>query len=216
MRRPDSDRASSQRTTPRAGRGAQGIGERYIAGVPARIMRPRLVFLTCLFSLVCFGLLMVYSASSVEALHENGSATYFLFRQFIFTVIGVAALEFIARIAPDSWFEEGALKLALGAMVILLFAVFLFGSGSFSELGQTSRVYWLGGALGLVITLSVMLSVKGLGPTAAVSVILITQLLTAAVIDAFGLLGTEKAAFAWNKYAGLGLMTGGMLLFKWR
>ena len=130
MRRPDSDRASSQRTTPRAGRGARGIGERYIAGVPARIMRPRLVFLTCLFSLVCFGLLMVYSASSVEALHENGSATYFLFRQFIFTVIGVAALEFIARIAPDSWFEEGTLKLALGAMVILLFAVFLFGSGS--------------------------------------------------------------------------------------
>ena len=130
MRRPDSDRASSQRTTPRAGRGAQGIGERYIAGVPARIMRPRLVFLTCLFSLVCFGLLMVYSASSVEALHENGSATYFLFRQFIFTVIGVAAFEFIARIAPDSLFEEGALKLALGAMVILLLAVFLFGNGS--------------------------------------------------------------------------------------
>ena len=130
MRRPDSDRASSQRSTPRACRGTQGIGERYIAGVPARIMRPRLVFLTCLFSLVCFGLLMVYSASSVEALHENGSATYFLFRQFMFTVVGVAALEFIARVAPDSWFGEGALKLALIAMMILLLAVFLVGSGS--------------------------------------------------------------------------------------
>ena len=130
MRRPDSDRASSQRSTPRAGRGTQGIGERYIDGVPARIMRPRLVFLTCLFSLVCFGLLMVYSASSVEALHENGSATYFLFRQFMFTVVGVAALEFIARVAPDSWFGEGTLKLALIAMMILLLAVFLVGSGS--------------------------------------------------------------------------------------
>ena len=43
MRRPDSDRASSQCITPRAGRRTQGIGERYIAGVPARIMRPRLV-----------------------------------------------------------------------------------------------------------------------------------------------------------------------------
>ena len=102
------------------------------------------------------------------------------------------------------------------AFLLSLLAMFIFGSGSFSELGQTSRVYWLGGAIGLVITLSVMLSVKGLGPTAAVSVILITQLLTAAVIDAFGLLGTEKAAFGWNKYVGLGLMTGGMLLFKWR
>ena len=130
MRRPDSDRASSQRRTPRVGRGAQGIGERYIAGVPARIMRPRLIFLACLFSLVCFGLLMVYSASSVEALHENGSATYFLFRQFMFTVLGVAALEFIVRVAPDSWFGERWLKGALGFMVVLLLAVLFVGSGS--------------------------------------------------------------------------------------
>ena len=130
MRRPDSDRASSQRSTPRSGRGGQTLGERYIAGVPARIMRPRLIFMACLFSLVCFGLLMVYSASSVQALHENGSATYFLFRQFMFTVVGVAALEFIARVAPDSWFGEGALKIALIAMIILLVAVFLVGNGS--------------------------------------------------------------------------------------
>ena len=102
MRRPDSDRASSQCITPRAGRRTQGIGERYIGGVRGGIMRTRLGFLTCLFSLVCFGLLMVYSASSVEALHENDSATYFLFRQFMFTVVGVAALEFIERVAPDS------------------------------------------------------------------------------------------------------------------
>ena len=61
-----------------------------------------------------------------------------------------------------------------------------------------------------------MLTVKGLGPTAAVSVILITQLLTAAIIDAFGLLGSEKLPFGWNKYVGLGLMAGGMLLFKWK
>ena len=130
MRRPDSDRASSLRSTPRSGRGGQTFSERYIAGVPARIMRPRLIFMACLFSLVCFGLLMVYSASSVQALHENGSATYFLFRQFMFTVVGVAALEFIARVAPDSWFGEGALKIALIAMIILLVAVFLVGSGS--------------------------------------------------------------------------------------
>ena len=40
------------------------LGERLIAGVPARIMRPRLVFIVCLAALLAFGLLMVYSASS--------------------------------------------------------------------------------------------------------------------------------------------------------
>ena len=130
MRRPDSDRASSQRSTPRSGRGGQTLGERYIAGVPARIMRPRLIFMACLFTLVCFGLLMVYSASSVEALHENGSATYFLFRQLGFTIVGMAALEFIARLAPDSCFKESALKVALFVMIGLLLLVFFVGSGS--------------------------------------------------------------------------------------
>lgn len=130
MRRPDSDRASSQRSTPRSGRGGQTLGERYIAGVPARIMRPRLIFMACLFTLVCFGLLMVYSASSVEALHENGSATYFLFRQLGFTIVGMAALEFIARLAPDSCFKESSLKVALFVMIGLLLLVFFVGSGS--------------------------------------------------------------------------------------
>ena len=46
------------------------LGEKLIAGVPARIMRPRLVFIACLFAILAFGLLMVYSASAVEALKE--------------------------------------------------------------------------------------------------------------------------------------------------
>ncbi len=139
---------------------------------------------------------------------------------FIMSAIAGAAMSFQGVINTRLSERIGLLEsnvFAQGtAFLLSLLAMFIFGSGSFSELGQTSRIYWLGGALGLVITLSVMLSVKGLGPTAAVSVILITQLLTAAIIDAFGLLGTEKAAFGWNKYVGLGLMTGGMLLFKWR
>ena len=130
MRRPDSDRASSQRSTPRSGRGGQTLSERYIAGVPARIMRPRLIFMACLFSLVCFGLLMVYSASSVEALHENGSATFFLGRQATLAAVGVLAMVAIARILPDSWFGEDVLKIFLIGMMLLLIAVYLVGSGS--------------------------------------------------------------------------------------
>ena len=78
------------------------------------------------------------------------------------------------------------------------------------------KLYWLGGALGLVITLTVMLGIKSLGTTVAISIILISQLLVAALIDAFGLMGSEKIAFGWNKFAGLAVMCGGMLLFKLR
>jgi uncharacterized membrane protein YdcZ (DUF606 family) len=74
----------------------------------------------------------------------------------------------------------------------------------------------LGGLLGFGITLTVVLSIKGLSPTAAISVILVSQLLVAALIDAFGWLGTEKLPFSWHNYAGLALMLGGIVLFKWK
>lgn len=102
------------------------------------------------------------------------------------------------------------------AFLLSLLALVFYHEGSFRELGGVNRLYWLGGVLGLVITLTVMLGIKNLGPTVAISVILISQLTVAALIDAFGLMGSEKVAFTWSKYLGLALMTGGMLLFKWK
>ena len=64
------------------------------------------------------------------------------------------------------------------------------------------------------LTVTVMLGMGRLGPTLAVATILIAQLSAAAAIDAFGIMGTEKLAFGWSKWAWLALMTGGVLLFK--
>lgn len=100
------------------------------------------------------------------------------------------------------------------AFCLALIALLFYRQGSFTALGQVNKLYWLGGVLGIVITLTVMLGIKSLGTTLAISVILISQLLVAALIDALGLMGSEKVAFGWTKYAGLALMTGGMLLFK--
>ncbi|MBY4796935.1 putative lipid II flippase FtsW [Collinsella sp. AGMB00827] len=77
--------------------GAKEHLERMIAGVPARIMAPRLVFIACLSALVLFGLLMVYSASAVEALQEQGSSTYFLLRQLLFAAVGVIGAVIVAK-----------------------------------------------------------------------------------------------------------------------
>ena len=92
----------------------------------------------------------------------------------------------------------------------------IFGQGNLAAIRGTKWVYLLGGVLGLVITVTVILSIKGLSPTAAISIILISQLLTAALIDLFGWLGAEKAPFGWQKFVGLALMIGGIVLFKWR
>ena len=72
----------------------------------------------------------------------------------------------------------------------------------------------LGGVLGLVITVTVMLGIGALSPTVAISVILISQLAVAALVDALGLMGAERVALDWQKGLGLALMVGGVLLFK--
>ena len=102
------------------------------------------------------------------------------------------------------------------AFVLGLLVMLLFGKGNFKELSNTPKLYWLGGVLGIVITVTVMLSIKDLSPTYAISVILISQLLVAALIDAFALFGSEQVAFLWNKYVGLLLMIGGVVLFQWQ
>ena len=102
------------------------------------------------------------------------------------------------------------------AFLIGLFVMWIFGKGNFRELVNTPKVYWLGGLLGMVITVTVMLSIKGLSPTYAISVILISQLLVAALIDAFGWFESEKVPFTWSKYLGLFLMISGVVLFQWQ
>ena len=115
--------------------------------------------------------------------------------------------EGIGNMEANAFVQGSAFALAL---LVLLF----YRQGSLAALGQVSKLYWLGGVLGLVITLTVMLGIKSLGTTLAISIILISQLLIAALIDAFGLMGSEKLAFGWNKYVGLALMTGGLLFFR--
>lgn len=101
------------------------------------------------------------------------------------------------------------------AFILGLLALWILGKGDFSQLGQVGWIYWTGGVLGLIITVTVMLGIGHLSPTYAISIILITQLLVAALIDAFGLLNSEKVPFIWTKYLGLALMIAGVIAFKW-
>lgn len=137
---------------------------------------------------------------------------------FLFSIIAGAAMSiqgvFNTRLSEKIGLYESNVFVQGTAFLLSIVAVLIMGKGGFKEIFSVEKYYLLGGVLGLVITITVMLSIKGLSPTIAISTILISQLLVAALIDAFGLFGSEKVAFGWTKYIGIAMMIGGVLVFK--
>ena len=136
----------------------------------------------------------------------------------IFSVLAGAAMSFQGvmntRLGEKAGLLEANVFVQGTAFLLSLLAMVFFGNGSFKSVFSADKVYLLGGALGLLITVTVMLAIRNLSPTVAISVILISQLLVAAGIDAFGILGSEKIAFGISKYIGIGLMILGVIIFK--
>lgn len=115
--------------------------------------------------------------------------------------------------------QTGLLKSNFIVQVIALIpaAISLFwASGSFSGIMSVNKLYLTGGLLGMVITVTVMMGIKNLSPTIAISIILISQLAAAALIDAFGLFESEKVAFGLRKIIGLAVMVSGIILFSYK
>ena len=110
-------------------------------------------------------------------------------------------------------YESNAYVQGTAFLVSLITLIFL-KNGNFSAIGSVNKLYLFGGVLGIVITITVMLGVKSLGPVMATSVILISQLFVAALIDAFGIMDSHKVAFTWNKYVGIALMVCGVIVFE--
>lgn len=102
------------------------------------------------------------------------------------------------------------------ALILTLIISFFLGKGSYSAIKDTNKLYLLGGALGVVITFTVMKSISGLGPTLGIGTILIAQLLAAALIEAFGLFGSDKLNFTLKEFIGIAIMIVGIVVFKWK
>ena len=137
---------------------------------------------------------------------------------FIFSIIAGAAMSIQGvmntRLSDKIGLYESNAYVQGTAFILSLIAVFILGKGNFTAIGSVRPIYLFGGVLGLIITITVMLGIGNLSPTVAISTILISQLTVAAVIDAFGIMESEKIAFHWTKFAGLALMIGGVVLFK--
>lgn len=104
----------------------------------------------------------------------------------------------------------------LTALLVCLAAWAITDRTSFGTLMKVEPKYvLLGGAIGAVITYTVIKSMGMLGPAQAVMVIVTAQVLVAYLIELFGLFGVEKQPFDLKKVFGMALAIGGIILFKW-
>ncbi|MBQ7845722.1 MAG: DMT family transporter [Clostridia bacterium] len=139
---------------------------------------------------------------------------------FLYALIAGAAMSFQGVMNTRLGDKVGVLEtnafVQLVGFVLALGIAIIFGKGDIRQLGQAPWYSWMGGVLAPVITVTVMLAIAGLSPTVAISTILLSQLTVAALIDAFGWLGSQQMPFTWQKLLGVGLMVGGVLLMKWK
>ncbi len=95
-----------------------------------RLKTDWILFLTVL-TLVCFGLVMVYSASSMVAeLKYHLSSTYFFFRQLGWAVFSVALLLYCMKRDYRRWNNPRFAFAGLGLVLLLLVAVYVTDSSS--------------------------------------------------------------------------------------
>lgn len=132
----------------------------------------------------------------------------------------------IALIAGMTMAVQGSLNSALGkkvglweatfivhliavlAMVVLLF-IFRVGKGNLGDFTTVPWYIYIGGLLGVVITLTVAMSIPKLGVAVATTGIIVGQVSTACLVDHLGLFGLEPVHFSWPKAVGIILLAAG-------
>lgn len=82
---------------------------------------PRRVHLGLLITvivLLCFGMIMLFSASMTNAFNEFGDSSYWVIRQVLFTLLAMVVMYVITKINPKRWNH--------GAMAIMVYLLTLF------------------------------------------------------------------------------------------
>ena len=83
------------------------------------------ILFAAVLSLICFGLVMVYSASAVYAAQKFGSATYFFRRDLVWTALGLCGMIYAAR-TDFSVYRRWSYPMLVSS-VVLLCAVLVVG-----------------------------------------------------------------------------------------
>ncbi|WP_139652648.1 FtsW/RodA/SpoVE family cell cycle protein [Raoultibacter phocaeensis] len=117
--------ARRARNTPQTYSNQPAPQSRSAGSVPSHIQGPRILLLLSVFALLLIGLVMVYSAGSIEAISEGDSPASFLVRQLGFAVFGCVGAVFIWKFIPYHVWMGKLLWAAwiLAVLLLLLTAV---------------------------------------------------------------------------------------------
>lgn len=95
------------------------------------------------------------------------------------------------------------------AITMILVLMFGFGKGNFANYRVVPWYYYTGGIIGVIITFGVVISIPKLGAAVATTSIIVGQVLSACILDHFGLFGLDKSPLTWIKFVGLLLLSTG-------
>lgn len=116
-----------------------------------------------------------------------------------------------------NWLTNSWVQMTGFLVCIVAWLIWERQDNSIMGLFQIDHKYMLlGGVIGAFITLTVMLSMKNLGPAQAVLLIVISQVVVAYLIELFGWFAVEKVDFQWSKLLGMLVAIAGLIIFKWK
>jgi bacterial/archaeal transporter family-2 protein len=102
---------------------------------------------------------------------------------------------------------------AIVALGIALIALVASGAwGDVRGVLQEPAWLWIGGGLSLFIVLAITIAPPRIGTTATIGLVIVGNLVMAAVIDQFGLFGLDRIAVTWPRAFGLLLLAAGAAL----
>jgi len=108
-----------------------------------------------------------------------------------------------------------ALAFATFVSMVLAFALLLAWERSFDGIRAAfdQPVWlWLGGLMGLYIVLAITIAAPRIGVAATIGLVIAGNLVMAAAIDRWGLLGQDEIAITWHRVLGLALLAVGSAL----
>ena len=123
---------------------------------------------------------------------------------------------FNTQVTKQSGIWVASAFVQLSALLVCLAFWMIGDRSSFAALFRVEPKYTLlGGAIGALITYTVIKSMEQMGPARAVMFIVASQLIVAYGIELLGLFGTQKQPFEGKKLLGMGVMIAGIVIFKW-
>jgi bacterial/archaeal transporter family-2 protein len=108
-----------------------------------------------------------------------------------------------------------ALAFSVLVSLVLAFAALLIWERSLAGVADAARQpawLWLGGLMSIFIVLAITVATPRIGVAATIGLVIAGNLVMAAAIDRWGLLGQDQIPITWHRLVGLALLAGGSAL----